>query len=251
MSLLYLDTVDSTNTYCRNHFPELADGTLVAAGEQTAGRGRLDRKWLAVPGSCLTATFVMKQVPAEPFYATCCLSLAVLELLRATAPGIPFYIKWPNDVYCDGRKIAGILSEGIVQQGKIAGIVAGAGININLTEKELAAIDQPAVSLSTLTNCTFDVKNMLVQFEKCLDICYITCSSNPQKLFEDWKRENHLLGMFVDFERPDGVLVTGVLSEIFPDGSIEVSGSGAKEIFRCGDIRISKKFLSETEERKI
>ena len=55
MRLLHLETVDSTNTYALRHFSEVADTTLVAAAEQTAGRGRLGRRWVAPPGRNLTA----------------------------------------------------------------------------------------------------------------------------------------------------------------------------------------------------
>ena len=66
--MILLDEVDSTNTYAKQHFSDLADGTLVAARMQTAGRGRLGRSWLSGCGRDITATFVLKNI-SDGFHA--------------------------------------------------------------------------------------------------------------------------------------------------------------------------------------
>jgi len=239
-AIVRLAEVDSTNNYGRDRFDELADGTLVAADYQTAGRGRLGRKWVSPPGTNLMVTYVMKQVSAEPFYATCCSSLAVLEMLREAAPDQDFYVKWPNDVYCGDAKIAGILCEGIIRGGCMAGIAAGMGVNVNLSAEAIAELDQSATSLKVLCGKDFDVTFLLYRLAKSLNACYILYSQFPGKLFERWKSENRLLGKRICFTRPDGSELDGVMRGILADGSIEVESAAGREVLRCGDIRIVK-----------
>ena len=117
---LHLRVTDSTNTRAR----ELAaagapHGTLVTAGEQSAGRGRQGRTWTAPPGRALLCSVVVRDPPAL-------LSLRA-GVAAAEAVGPEAMLKWPNDVQLDGRKVAGILVEGRPQEGW--GVV-GVGINV-------------------------------------------------------------------------------------------------------------------------
>jgi BirA family biotin operon repressor/biotin-[acetyl-CoA-carboxylase] ligase len=117
-------TTDSTNARAR----ELAaagapHGTLVTAGAQSAGRGRQGRTWLAEPGDALLMSMVVRGVePILPLAA----ALAVAETVDAVA-GVEAQIKWPNDVWIDGRKVSGILLEGRPQEGWA---VLGIGLNV-------------------------------------------------------------------------------------------------------------------------
>lgn len=239
---LHLDSVDSTNTYAKTHFADLADGTLVTADFQTAGRGRLGRKWVAPRGVNLCGSFVMKKT-SDAFRATAAVSLAVLDLLREAAPAQDFFIKWPNDVYAGDAKIAGILCEGVFEGGRIAGVVAGMGINVNLADAELAEIDRAATSLLFLEKRSFDLKKMRFRLAKLLKECYILYSRFPARLFERWKSENRLLGRPIEFDTPEGTRIEGFLTDIQDDGAIRVSVGTENCIFRCGDLRITRKTL--------
>ena len=127
---------DSTNARAR----ELAaagapHGTLVTAGEQTAGRGRQGRTWLAAPGEALLASVIVRDLTPILPLAT---AVAVAEACEALAPA-EAGIKWPNDVWIDGRKVSGILLEGRPQEGWA---VLGIGLNVRTREfpAELAEI---------------------------------------------------------------------------------------------------------------
>ena len=239
---IHLDTVNSTNTYIKERFDQLSDATLVTAGEQTAGRGRLDRKWLSPKDQNIYASFLMKEI-SQPFYATIVSSLAVLQTLRATVPDIDCYIKWPNDIYVEDAKIAGILSEGIWQNGKLAGIIGGMGININLDPEDLKKIDQRAVSLYSLYKTKFNLKKVTDQLAKSLLECYILYSSFPDTVFAAWKAENRLLGRTLEFIRPDGTTIQAVMQDIRENGSVIIQYQGITEEFTCGDLRVVKESL--------
>ena len=137
--IYYFESLDSTNIYAVNHFDELSDGDLIVAGEQTAGKGRLNRKWVSRPGN-LFASFVIKEPFGEPFYATMISSLSVIAAVKKFFPALEPVIKWPNDVMIGNRKLCGVLCEGIVRNGGLSGIICGIGVNLDLTEDELEKI---------------------------------------------------------------------------------------------------------------
>ncbi len=107
-----------------------AEGTLVIANRQTAGRGRLGRRWSS-PAGGLWFSLVLRpavrpdRVPALPLVA----ALSWVEVLRAR--GVPAGVKWPNDVWADGKKIAGILTEMSAETDRVQWVVLGAGVNVN------------------------------------------------------------------------------------------------------------------------
>ena len=104
-------------------------GTLVTADEQSAGRGRQGRAWSAPAGSSILASLVLHDFDELlPLVA----SVAVAEACEAA--GVNCSIKWPNDVWIDGRKVAGILVEGRPQEGWA---VLGVGLNVSTTSDQM------------------------------------------------------------------------------------------------------------------
>jgi BirA family transcriptional regulator, biotin operon repressor / biotin---[acetyl-CoA-carboxylase] ligase len=124
---LHLRATTSTNDRAR----ELAQagaphGTLVTAGEQSAGRGRQGRTWSAPAGSALLMSLVLRDAPALLPLAA---GVAVAEVASPDAK-----LKWPNDVLVDGRKVAGILAEGRPHDGWA---VLGIGVNVAVRIEDL------------------------------------------------------------------------------------------------------------------
>jgi len=109
---LFLDEVDSTNSYALRNFECFESGTLIVARSQSAGRGRKGRSWSSPPGVNVYASLILKGFKFLPAQASWIGSLATLETLRSTAPRLEFSVKWPNDVLCGDAKIAGVLCEG-------------------------------------------------------------------------------------------------------------------------------------------
>jgi BirA family biotin operon repressor/biotin-[acetyl-CoA-carboxylase] ligase len=164
MKKIYLSSVDSTNTYAKEHSDEFPKDqiTCVFADEQTAGRGRYQRKWISPKGVNVYATlyFVL------PIQTPHLISLSQLMAYSFTSiliqEGLSPKIKWPNDVQLNGKKLSGILCE--TRFGKEAvEIFLGVGINVNLDQKGAKAIDQPATSLWMETNKTWDRMALLDQ----------------------------------------------------------------------------------------
>lgn len=147
MKTVYLEKVESTNLFAKSNLHELEDRTVVHASMQTAGRGRLQRKWADLGGENLFMTIILK--PSDTFneiYSnlTQYLSVVLCDLLEEY--GVSAEIKWPNDVQINGKKIAGILSETVMQGNKFNGLVLGIGVNLNAGETALAAVPDKAVT---------------------------------------------------------------------------------------------------------
>src|SRR5690348_881399 len=137
---------DSTN----NRAKELAEtgarsGTVVTAAEQSAGRGRQGRTWTAPPDSALLYSAVLRPLDRRHLLLPLSVPVAVCEAVESVSPGTTCRIKWPNDVWVDGRKLAGVLIEAKPQDGWA---VIGVGINLAIAESEFPPeLRETAVSL--------------------------------------------------------------------------------------------------------
>ncbi len=129
------ETIDSTNVACAALAQEgAAHGTLVAANEQTAGRGRRGRSWESPGGNQLYFSLLLRPdlAPEKAPMLTLVMALAVAEAVRETT-GLPAEIKWPNDLVVQGKKVCGILTEMRLDNTRKHGIdsvIVGVGVNV-------------------------------------------------------------------------------------------------------------------------
>lgn len=137
--------VDSTNERAKRLAASGAPhGTIVTADEQTAGRGRQGRPWVAPAGSALLTSAVTRHLDRHDFLLPLAAAVAVCEACEAAAP-VACTIKWPNDVWVERRKVAGILVEGRPQEDWA---VIGIGVNVTTATEELPAeLRETATSL--------------------------------------------------------------------------------------------------------
>jgi len=106
------------------------DGTVVGADLQTAGRGRQGRTWSSPAGSGLYVSMILRPPAVIAPLLTIAAGVSVAEGIRE-ATGLSMDLKWPNDVYAGGRKVAGILAESGLSDARLKHVVLGIGINVN------------------------------------------------------------------------------------------------------------------------
>lgn len=140
--IYYYDIIDSTNTCIKRLGEEGAPhGTLVAADQQSAGRGRRGRAWESPPGGSIYMSLLLRPdiSPAKAPMLTLVMALAVAAGLKECT-GLEVQIKWPNDIVLKGKKLAGILTEMSTEIDCINYVVIGTGINVNVKSlpKELS-----------------------------------------------------------------------------------------------------------------
>jgi BirA family biotin operon repressor/biotin-[acetyl-CoA-carboxylase] ligase len=238
--IVFLESVNSTNTYVREHFDELEDGTLVVTFNQLAGRGRLGRQWHSPAGMNIAATAVFKQM-SEGFHAGAILGLAGLDCVREAVPGIPAFLKWPNDIYVEERKLAGILCEGAkIENGHVSGVAAGIGINVNMTDDLLKNVGQPAESLKNIAKSEFNLLFLAKKLEKSIKRYYITYLNNHEVLLAQWRAANLLVGETISVTDAAGRRIDGVFEAIAEDGSALLRSAGERIRFSCGDVKIDR-----------
>lgn len=135
----------------------LPDGFILAAHEQTAGRGRAGRRWVARPGCNLTFSLLLRGPVAFPAIASLPMATALGVAAALEVLGMIVQTKWPNDLLVNQRKICGILAERCAPEA----VVVGVGLNVNMRADEAAKIDQPATSIAIEQGEEYDVQEAL------------------------------------------------------------------------------------------
>lgn len=196
--------VSSTNDVAaRAACSGLNDGLVVLAEEQTAGRGRRGRTWVAPPRSSLLMSVVL--FPPDPLdhpaWLTALGAVAAAEIVE-TATGRQARIKWPNDVRVGGRKIAGVL----VERGAAASVM-GIGLNVNLEAHHLPEpIASQATSIALLTGERADRSELARRLILRLDALYDQgLSSGPDHLTAFWQARFEPLGQRVRVQTSSNV----------------------------------------------
>ncbi|MCE5316184.1 MAG: biotin--[acetyl-CoA-carboxylase] ligase [Parachlamydia sp.] len=159
-------TLDSTNTWAKQHAEELDREalTLVTADNQTAGRGRFKRLWLSPAGQNIYATFCffIEKHRGDIGNLPQVMAIAAADILEEL--GFQPQLKWPNDVMLKGKKTAGILCETIPISDQLC-VVLGIGLNVNMPTELLSTIDRPATSLFAEDGATRDVEEVLARLQ--------------------------------------------------------------------------------------
>jgi BirA family biotin operon repressor/biotin-[acetyl-CoA-carboxylase] ligase len=169
-------------------------GSVVIADHQTAGRGRLEHRWEAPPGTALLVSFVLDPNPL--------LSLAA-GVAAAEACGQGVRLKWPNDLLLGGRKVGGILVEATS-----AKAVCGVGINLTAAPDGAAVLKQP--------------RDLLL--EKLRPAMVRWCSAPPHEVLARWRELSDTLGRRVRVSLPDRAF-EGIAQEINVHGELMVDGT--------------------------
>ena len=219
---------DSTNERAR----ELArggapHGTLVTADEQSAGRGRQGRSWAAPPGSAVLMSVVLrKPEPSQPVLPLAA-AVAACEACEAVS-GVECTIKWPNDIWVGGRKIAGILVEGRPQEGWA---VAGIGLNVATAEEEFPPeLRESATSLAIAAGGAPAAGEALQALLRALERRF---AGEPAEVLEAWRARDALAGRAVRWA--DG---EGTAAGVDDDGALVVETSSGRIALDAGEVHL-------------
>ena len=152
--IIYYRSIGSTNDVGRELAARGApEGTLVIADEQTAGKGRLGRRWLAPPDTSLLMSLLFRPHFLAPYQAqrlTMVCSLAAVEAIGAVTD-LAAAIKWPNDIVVQDKKVGGILTElGVTGEG-LDYVIVGLGLNVNLDFGAVEAMAEMATTATSLS----------------------------------------------------------------------------------------------------
>ncbi|WP_364517895.1 biotin--[acetyl-CoA-carboxylase] ligase [Nocardioides sp. LML1-1-1.1] len=238
-SLELLPVAPSTNEVARERARAgAAEGLVVAADHQAAGRGRLDRTWETPPGTAVTFSLVLR--PTVPAASWPWLPLLVgHNVAKAlTALGHDARVKWPNDVLLDGdKKVAGILVERVDTPEGPAAII-GVGINVTMTAEELPV--ETATSLAISAPGAPDRTQVLLEVVAAIregyDLWQAGGDLGTARLATSYRSHCATLGREVRVELPGGGALTGRAVDVDPDGRLVVETADGTERVGAGDV---------------
>lgn len=163
-----LPVIDSTNQYLLDRIPELQSGDSCVAEYQQAGRGRRGRKWFSPFGANLYLSMFwrLEQGPAAAMGLSLVIGIVMAEVLQSLGAD-NVRVKWPNDLYLQDRKLAGILVELTGKTGDAAQIVIGAGINMVMRNVQADVVNQAWINLQE-AGITIDRNDLAVRLIKAL-----------------------------------------------------------------------------------
>ncbi|MBO4625541.1 MAG: biotin--[acetyl-CoA-carboxylase] ligase [Bacteroidales bacterium] len=229
MKTFWLETVDSTNSEALRRLPELADGTVLAAREQTAGRGQRGNTWFTEAGKNLTFSIVLKALPlkaADSVRLNFLTSVAVASFLESH--GVDASIKWPNDIYVGSRKICGMLIENTLGPGgQLMASVIGIGINVNQTEFPQLA---NATSMALCTGKEYELEPALEGFLGVFESWFSRLDS--EELFATYSARLFRKGVSAPYhDLLTDREYTGVIEGVEPDGRLHIRDTEGNDLY--------------------
>src|SRR5579862_1083621 len=238
----YFDEIDSTQEAARELAAAGADqGTVVIAERQTAGRGRMGRTWHSPAGVNLYATIIVR--PPIPMAEVPRLSLvagvAAAEALEEVAPGI-VALKWPNDVWLNGRKAGGIIAEAVTDRAQqLDAVLLGIGLNLNLAKDDVPEeIRERAISVFIATGHRCDRVAVANSLFTRLNILYVeNVTQGFAAVRPAWERYSGLSGKRVTVVDA-GTREEGIVKGIDTDGALLLETSSGVRRIIAGDVTL-------------
>lgn len=235
--LRVLESVGSTNAealaWAAAGAPHLA---AVVADAQTAGRGRLDRRWHSPPGRNLYLSVVLRGDP-ETLRRTPWVGAVAVRTCLARSLLLPVFIKWPNDILVAGRKVCGILAEALLEPAPAA--VLGIGLNVNLDAHEFPAdLRHPASSLKLLAGHAFARGPLLAEMLDEVAAAFARAVRSPQDLMDETRRHCLTLGRQVEVAL-GGQTLHGTAFALDDDGALLVrDDTGRMHAVSAGEVTL-------------
>lgn len=217
------------------------NGTVVIAENQTAGKGRYNRKWESYQGKSILCSLLIRpenHKPRDVYQFTMIAAVSVADAISTVAQIAPA-IKWPNDIYIENRKIAGILTEMNGEMDQITFLIIGIGINVNQNESEFYPVLTDAGSLDMFAKKSVSrltlIKCLLEKFDMYCDLLTKGAFSSVYGL---WIKYCNSIGKQISFSSGN-LIGTGIITGIRQDGGLEVMTADKKQVtLYSGDIRI-------------
>ncbi|MDC7715265.1 biotin--[acetyl-CoA-carboxylase] ligase [Vogesella sp. LYT5W] len=234
-TLALADEIDSSNTQLTTRAAQGAPhGLVLAAERQTAGRGRLGRRWQMRLGAGLTFSLLWRFDRGLSGLAGLSLvvGIAIVRALREF--GVPVALKWPNDVLLDGRKLAGILIELSGDALGPAAVVIGIGLNVEAPGE----VDQPVANLAD-AGCKVGRNALLAALLNQLAGVLAQFDRDGFAAFRDeWHQLAAFIGQPVRLSFSHGEPADGIAVGVDDSGALLVDGAAGRRVFHVGEVSL-------------
>ena len=214
-----------------------AEGTVIIADTQTAGRGRLGRTWLSPEGS-LAISLILKPSLDNLPQLVMIASLAVVRTIKKVT-GLEAQIKWPNDILIKGKKVCGILIENEVKGDKVNFAIIGIGINVNFDPLVFPEIADIATSLSHELGATISKAALISTLLPELEQLYLETQAGAP-VYREWQENMEMLGRWIQVKTGEAV-EQGKAETVTENGSLILRHSdGSLAEIVAGDVTVIK-----------
>lgn len=229
-----LPIIDSTNQYMLDKIPDLKSGDCCIAEFQSKGRGRRGRQWFSPFGTNLYFSMYwrLEQGIAAAMGLSLVVGIVVTQALRELS-GQDIKVKWPNDLYLNDQKLAGILVELAGKTGDCAHVVIGIGVNLNMTNPDPNIVNQKWANLGNIN------RNLLVaKIAKTLRENLEKFEKNGLAFFiDDWNHLDNFIHRPVKLLIGDDV-IRGVAKGINDQGALLLEQNGKIQAYIGGEISL-------------
>jgi len=223
---VHLTAVDSTNSYASEMLRQMrpAEGTIIYSFEQKNGRGQRGNSWHGEPNKNVAFSLILHPSflhADEQFLLTKTASLAVSDLMAEmlAGQGSRVHVKWPNDVYADDKKIAGILIENSIGNHSIQSSVIGIGLNVN---QDFTGEEFNATSLKMIAGEEYDLKTVVERLCEFLEARYLQLKANKrEQLGRDYLSRLYRLEEWKNY-RSSGEDFEGKIKNVTIAGKLQV-----------------------------
>ena len=243
-TLYCLDQVDSTNTYAKQlGMAGAPDGTVVVADSQTAGRGRMDRRFESPAGQGIYLTALLRPgiPPQRLMPVTALAGVAVCQAVEEVC-GVRPLLKWPNDPVLHGRKLSGILTELSLEAeaGRMQYLVVGIGLNVGQTAEDFPSdLQKVATSLYQELGRNVSRPALAAAEIRALDRLYAALRTGDlQAYLETYRRDCVNLGRTVRIQGPSGEETAQAIGIDEEFGLVVEDGTGERRTIRSGEVSV-------------
>lgn len=235
-----LPSVDSTNNHALSLLSKSKppEGTIVFTRRQTAGRGQTGNQWESEPDQNISLSIILYPgfLPAQDqFVLNQAVSLAVADVVAEHFPETK--VKWPNDIYVNNQKIAGILIQNTISGSHLRASVIGIGLNVNQTDFS-ENVPNPT-SFKLLSGKDFKLDELISSLCQSVERRYLNLRAGKiVPLQSEYLNRLYRFGEASTFERPDGQTFIGRICGISPNGKLQIKISDEVEEFDLKEISI-------------
>ena len=241
----YFEEIDSTQNFAQNIAADKKEnGTIIIAEKQTAGRGRLDRKWTSPKGGIWFSLIIHPKFDVSSSTLIPILSAVALSKSIKSVLDIETEVKWPNDITMNGKKVAGVLVDASFQTNSIDYLILGIGINFDIDAKKLEkrltktpnfyGIDSLREKENKTPPKTL-LKEFLLQFEKNL---FQLDKGEKSKIVKEWTKRAAGIGKKITINTSNGK-ISGISQGIDNDGALKIKTRNKIQKIYVGDVVLS------------
>lgn len=217
---------------------QLFEGAIIITKHQTKGKGQRGNQWNSPEGKNLTFSIYLKPQflkATQQFELNRMISLALLDVVKSLSNETKVFVKWPNDLIVNKKKVAGILIENSINQNGISESIIGIGLNVNQTDELLPT----ATSLAIQFEKEFDLEKILLDIVKRIEHYYFILRSGDFRFIHELYESKLFLKDKVAYYEDASGKFNGIIRNVYPDGVLEIEDeSGIHKKYQFKEVRL-------------